>query len=255
MLIFDYAIKVVVATLVVLGLGIVIIELSGVDMAVADEHEIFRYRMHAAAAVVSGYLLVDYLLNRRRARLAALAESTGIPQRPRRSYGAVFFALGLLVAGGAAFWHDHMTHDIPNPVAVTARFAGATCVDRGKRTGPYMAIAYEFPSQSARERPQEMKCFVDKCEGQNVPPQYMDTEHKRFFYASVEECRAALPSVLAAKAPATVWTGDKGTHETVRARFTPERDTPPYFLLWIPLLVALVVFVAGLVKMFRPRGD
>lgn len=255
MSIFDYAIKVVVVSLVVLGLGIVIVELSGVDMAVADEHEIFRYRLHAAAAVVAGYLLVDYLLNRRRARLTALAESTGIAQPPRRSYAAAFFALGLLAAGGAAFWHDHITHDIPNAVAVPARFTGATCIERGKRTGPYMSIAYEYPSRSTHARPQEMKCFVDKCEGQDTPKQTMDTEHKRVFYASVEECRAALPSVLAARAPATVWTGDKGPQEAVRARFTRERDTPPYFLLWIPLLVVLVVLVAGLVRMVRPRRD
>ena len=43
--------------------------------------------------------------------------------------------------------------------------------------------------------------------------------------------------------PTTVWTGDKDPNASVRARFTPERDKPPYFLLWFPATVAAVVLL------------
>ena len=74
--IFDYAIKVVKVSFVVLGAMLVIIALSGVDMANADEHEVFRYRMYAAPVVIVGYLLIDYLIGRRRALRAADAATT-----------------------------------------------------------------------------------------------------------------------------------------------------------------------------------
>ena len=253
--IFDYAIKVVVVALVVLGLMTLAIVLSGVDMASADEHEIFQYRMVAAPVIIVGYLLLDYLWNRHRMRLAAVARSMD-EDPPRRGYGAVLVSLVLVLAGGAAFWHDHITHEIPNAVPVAAKFVSAACVDRAKRSGPHMSIGYEFPSRSTRVRPSMAECFVDKCESQTPPAQTMDTEHKRVFYSSLQECEAALPAVLASRAPATIWTGDKDPNAAVRARFTPERDPPPYFLLWVPaaVFVALLLFSIAQ-RTRRPQGD
>ena len=276
--IFDYAIKVVKVSVVVLGIGIVIMALSGVDMANADEHEVFRYRMYAAPVVIVGYLLIDYLIGRRRALRAAdaatridaarardqfvlsidpaadrrSAEAAAARQankaRPKRGYAVELMALAFAAAGGAAFWHDHMNNEIPNPVAVPAKFVSAKCVDRSSRriggsVSPHMLIGYEFPSQSTSVRVSGMTCLLDNCEPEKKPTQYMDTESKQVFYTSLSECTAALPAVLASKAPTTVWTGDKDPNASVRARFTPERDKPPYFLLWFPATVAAVVLL------------
>ncbi len=253
--IFDYAVKVVKVSLVVLGASIVVTALSGVDIATANEHEVFQYRFHAAAVLIVGYLLVDWLLGRRRARRAADAASTAstaaadLQVRPKRGFAAEFMALAFVAGGAAAFWHDHITHDIPKLVAVVGKFVSATCVDRAYRRiggsiSPHMSIAYEYPSQSSRPRDSGMKCFVDNCGFEKAPAPPMDTEAKQVFYASLAQCQAALPNVLELKPPATVWTGDKGPNAAVRARFTPERDTPPYFLLWLPGGVAAVVLLA-----------
>lgn len=256
----DYLIKVAVVSLVVLGGMMVAIALSGVeDMGALDEHAVFRYRMVAALALIVGYLLVDYLLGRRRATAAVATGQAGeqSPARPQRGYTVEFMALAFVAAGGAAFWHDHLTHEIPKPVAVVGTFTGATCVDRSRKgVGPHMAIGYTFPSQSTRVRVPETQCLLSDCGPAQKPPQAMDTEYQKVFYASLQECRAALPAVLAAKAPTTVWTGDKDPNASVRARFTPEREPPPYFLLWFPAAVAAVVLlVSGLVRARRARGD
>jgi hypothetical protein len=119
-----------------------------------------------------------------------------------------------------------------------------------------MSIGYEFPSQSTTMRAPQMKCLLDNCEPEKKPPQYMDTANNNVFYASLQQCVAALPAVLASKAPATVWTGDKDPNASVRARFTPERDTPPYFLLWLPAAVAAVVLlISAFVRMRSARLD
>ncbi len=273
---FDYAIKVAKVGIVVLGIEIIIIALSGVDMARLDEHEIFQYRMVAAPALIVVFLLVDYLFGRRRARQTAetpvalhatvvagdefvlsidpdahrndttvAATSRNNLERTRRGFAAEFIALALVAAGGAAFWHDNMTHDFPNPVAVTGKFVSAACFERPGRSivvvGPYMAIGYEFPSQSTQPRPTQVTCLLEKCEPQQVPGQMLDIEYNKVPYLTMQACRAALPAILAAAAPTTVWTGDKDPNATVRARFTPERHAPPYFLLWIPLLIAAVI--------------
>jgi len=284
--VFDYAIKVVKVSVVVLGLMIVAIALSGVDMARLDEHEIFQYRMVAAPAIILGYLLIDYLLARRRAgRAAEAAARSGAANarnkfvssaelaadrraaqaaaaaneasqvRPKRSYAVEFMALAFVAAGGVAFWHDHMSNEIPDAVAVPAKFVSAKCVDRSGKTvvvGPHMSIGYEFVSRSTRVRESGVTCLLDNCEAEKKPPEYTDTEYKRVFYASLSQCQAALPAVLAAKEPTTVWTGDKDPNASVRARFTPERDQPPYFLLWFPSAVAAVVLLISAVA--RRRG-
>ncbi len=283
--VFDYAIKVVKVSVVVLGLMIVAIALSGVDMARLDEHEIFQYRMVAAPAIIIGYLLVDYLLARRRAdraaeaaarivaadarnklvssvdpdagrraAQAAAAANEASQARPKRGYAAELMALAFVAAGAAAFWHDHTSNAIPNAVAVPAKFVSAKCVDRSGRTvvvGPHMSIGYEFVSRSTSVRDSGVTCLVDNCGAETKPPQYTDTEYKRVFYPSLSQCQAALPAVLAAKAPTTVWTGDKDPNASVRARFTPERDQPPYFLLWFPSAVAAVVLLISAVARRR----
>lgn len=281
--VFDYVIKVVKVSVVVLGVMLVIVALSGVDMAHMDEHEVFRYRMYAAPALIVGVLLIDYLLARRRASRAADAaariaatnargefalsidpdadrraaeEATAMAAhnaRPKRGYAVEFMALAFVAGGAAAFWHDQTTHEIPNAVAVPANFVGAKCVDQttrriGGSVSPHMLIGYEFVSLSTSMRDSGMKCFLDSCESEKKPRQYMDTEYKRVFYASLSACEAALPAVLAAKAPVTVWTGDKDPNAAVRARFTAERDTPPYFLLWFP---AVVLAISGFVRTRR----
>ncbi len=71
------------------------------------------------------------------------------------------------------------------------------------------------------------------------------------FHSSLAECQAALPQVLALQAPTTVWTGDKDPNAAVRARFTPQRDPPLYFLLWVPLLVAATVLLVSGVQRLR----
>ena len=289
--IFDFAIKVVTVSLVVLGIGIVIIALSGVDIARADEHEVFRYRMYAAPVVIVGYLLIDYLLGRRR-QIAATdavtrskavtaqdqfvlsidpaadrrsAEAAAARQankaRPKRGYAVELMALAFVAAGGAAFWHDHMNNEIANPVAVPAKFVSAKCVDRtirriGGSVSPHMLIGYEFPSQSTGVRVSGMTCLLDNCEPEKKPAQYMDTASKQVFYTSLSECSAALPAVFASKAATTVWTGDKDPYASVRARFTPERDSPPYFLLWFPSVVAaIVLLISGFVRTRRTRAN
>ena len=289
--IFDFAIKVVKVSLVVLGIGIVIIALSGVDMARADEHEVFRYRMYAAPVVIVGYLLIDYLLGRRRqiAATDAVTRSKAVTAqdqfvlsidpaadrrsaeaaaareankaRPKRGYAVELMALAFVAAGGAAFWHDHMNNEIANPVAVPAKFVSAKCVDRtirriGGSVSPHMLIGYEFPSQSTSVRVSGMTCLLDNCEPEKKPAQYMDTASKQVFYTSLSECSAALPAVLASIAPTTVWTGDKDPYASVRARFTPERDSPPYFLLWFPSVVAaIVLLISGFVRTRRTRAN
>lgn len=289
--IFDFAIKVVKVSLVVLGIGIVIIALSGVDMARADEHEVFRYRMYAAPVVIVGYLLIDYLLGRRRqiAATDAVTRSKAVTAqdqfvlsidpaadrrsaeaaaareankaRPKRGYAVELMALAFVAAGGAAFWHDHMNNEIANPVAVPAKFVSAKCVDRtirriGGSVSPHMLIGYEFPSQSTSVRVSGMTCLLDNCEPEKKPAQYMDTASKQVFYTSLSECSAALPAVLASIAPTTVWTGDKDPYASVRARFTPERDSPPYFLLWLPSVVAaIVLLISGFVRTRRTRAN
>ena len=289
--IFDFAIKVVKVSLVVLGIGIVIIALSGVDMARADEHEVFRYRMYAAPVVIVGYLLIDYLLGRRRqiAATDAVTRSKAVTAqdqfvlsidpaadrrsaeaaaareankaRPKRGYAVELMALAFVAAGGAAFWHDHMNNEIANPVAVPAKFVSAKCVDRtirriGGSVSPHMLIGYEFPSQSTSVRVSGMTCLLDNCEPEKKPAQYMDTASKQVFYTSLSECSAALPAVLASIAPTTVWTGDKDPYASVRARFTPERDSPPYFLLWLPSVVAaIVLLISGFVRTRRAREN
>ena len=287
--VFDYAIKVVKVSLVVLGIMIVAIALSGVDMAHMDEHEVFRYRMYAAPALIVGYLLIDYLLARRRASRAADAaarSAAASPRgefalsvdpdadrraaeaatalaahnaRPKRGYAVEFMALAFVAAGGASFWHDHMSNEIPNAVAIPANFVDAKCFDRsssriGGSVSPHMSIGYEFPSQSTSVRTSGMTCLLENCEPEKKPPQYMDTEYKKVFYASVSECNAALPAVVEAKAPTTVWTGDKDPNASVRARFTAEREKPPYFLLWWPSVVAAVMLlISGFARTRRAR--
>ena len=283
---FDYAIKVVKVTVVVLGITIAIIALSGVDMARLDEHEVFRYRMIAVPAVIVAYLLVDLLVDRRRADRArraerlAEAQANGMgaqsgedqfvlsvdPERDRRAaalvaaqpatrtqnrrgFAAEFLALAIIAAGAGAFWHDDMTHDLPNPVAVTGKFVSAKCFDRSLRSiatsGPYMSIAYEFPSRSTHPRTAQITCLLEKCEPEMPTSPPLDTEYNRVSYPTLQDCRAALPTVLTSKAPATVWVGDKDPNAAVRARFTPERHAPPYFLLWIPGLIAAVTLLAS----------
>lgn len=249
--IFAFAIKVAMVTLVVLGGMLVAVALSGVDLAALDEHEIFRYRMIAAPVLIVGYLLIDHWLARRAAAAAAGAQ----PQsRPHQGYTAELIALALVAGGGALFWHDHVTHDIPDAVAVTGSFVGATCVDRRRNTGPHMAIGYEFASRSTQLRAPSTQCLLADCGPAKVAHQPMDTEFKKVFYASVAECRAALPAVLAAKASTTVWTGDKDPQAAVRARFTPQRDTPPYFLLWLPATIAATIVVVSVVRRKRTGG-
>ena len=258
-------------------------------MARADEHEVFRYRMYAAPVVIAGYLLIDYLIGHRRelraadaatridaakardqfvlsidpaadrrsAEAAAAREASMV--RPKRGYAVELMALAFVGAGFAAFWHDHMNNEIPNAVAVPATFISAKCVDRtvrriGGSVSPHMLIGYEFPSQSTSVRVSGMKCLSANCEPESKPPQYMDAEYRTVFYASLSDCQVALPAVVASKAPTTVWTGDKDPHASVRARFTPERDKPPYFLLWFPAVVAAVVLlISGLVRKRRAR--
>ena len=287
----DYAVKVVKVSVVVLGLMLLAVALSGVDMARLDEHEIFRYRMVAAPALIIGYLLIDHLLARRRTeRTAAQAEAEarrGAAQtrtefvlsidpeadrraaqaaaqanqrsqaRPQRGYTVELMALAFVAAGGAAFWHDHLSNEIPNAVAVPATFVSAKCVERSGRSvvvGPHMSIGYEFVSLSTSVRESGMTCLLENCEAEKKPPQPMDTEYNKVFYASLSQCQAALPAVLAAKAPTTVWTGDKDPNASVRARFTPERDKPPYFLLWFPSAVAAVVLLVSAAARWRSRG-
>lgn len=256
--VFDFAVKAVKVSLVVLGASIVVTALSGVDMAAADAHEFFQYRMHAAVVLIVGYLLVDYLLARRRARRAAdaaAAGTAGLLTRPKRGYAAELMALVFVAGGAAAFWHDHITHDIPNPVAVVGKFVSATCVDRtprrriGAGVSPHMSLAYEFPSQSTHPRISEITCLPGPCEQEKAPPPRLDTEHKKVFYASLAECQSALPNALELKSPTTVWTGDKDPNAAIRARFTPERDAPPYFLLWLPgVVAALLLLVSGFLR-------
>ncbi|MBK9443764.1 MAG: hypothetical protein IPN53_21735 [Comamonadaceae bacterium] len=242
--------------LVVMGGGAVVMALSGVEMVDADQHAIFQYRMPVAAALIAGYLLVDYLLARRRARSAVGAASVTMTSQvqPKRGFAAELMALVFVAGGAAAFWHEHITHDIPNPVAVVGKFVSAACVDRtykriGPSIGPHMSIGYEFVSRSTSVRTSGMKCLLDNCEAEKKPPEYMDTEYKRVFYASLSLCQAALANVLELKAPTTLWTGDKDPNSAVRARFTSERDPPSYFLLWVPLLVAaLVLLVSGFLR-------
>ena len=223
--VFDYAIKVVKVSLAVLGIMIISIALSGVDMARLDEHEVFRYRMHAAPVLITSYLLIDYRISRLRAtRVAAAEKGNGAANarddfvlsvdpdadrraaetaagnavskaRPKQGYAVELMALAFVTAGGAAFWHDHISNEIPDPVPVAAKFVSAKCVDRsssriGGSVGPHMSIGYEFPSQSTSVRASETKCLLDNCEPANKPPQHMDTKYKRVFYASVLECRA-----------------------------------------------------------------
>ncbi len=284
--IIDYAVKVVVVTLVVMGLMILIVELSGVGMAGANEHKILRYRMVAAPVLIIGYLLIDLLLARRRTSraaetlardeaaqrpnafslsidseadrraAAAVAARDAKPVQARRGYAIEFMALVFVAGGGVAFWQDRIDHDIPNAKAVPATFVSAQCVAQttrriGGTVGPHMSILYEYLSQSTRPRDSGMKCLLENCEPETKPRQYTDTEQQRVFYASLALCQAALPAVLAAKAPTTVWTGDKDTNASIRARFTPEREKPPYFLLWFPGAVAAVIL---LISGFARRG-
>ena len=290
--IFDFAIKVVWVSVVVMGVIAVAIALSGVDLGRLDEHEVFKYRMVVAPAIVVAYLLVDFMLARRRGRRAtdavkarspivsaenrfalsidptadrrapdALAARSVKAIQPTSGYAAELMALAFVAAGGAAFWHDHMNNEIANPVAVPAKFVSAKCVDRtirriGGSVSPHMLIGYEFPSQSTSVRVSGMTCLLDNCEPEKKPTQYMDTESKQVFYTSLSECRAALPAVLASIAPTTVWTGDKDPYASVRARFTPERDSPPYFLLWFPSVVAaIVLLISGFVRTRRARAN
>ena len=245
----DFAITVAKVSIVVIGLMLLAITLSGADMARLDEHEVFRYRMVAAPAIIIGYLLIDYLLARRRADRSGAAANDADQARPNRSWTVEFMALAFVAAGGAAFWHDLRSNEIPNAVATPATFVSAQCVERSGRkivVGPHMSIGYEFVSRSTSVRESGVKCLLDNCEPEKRPSQYMDTEYNRVFYASLSQCQAALPAVLAARAPTTVWTGDKDPNASVRARFTPERAPPSYFLLWVPLSVsALVLLVFG----------
>ena len=287
-----YVINAAKVTVVVIGLMLVVIALSGADMARLDEHEIFRYRLYAAPALIVGYLLVQNLLVRRRAtrerglakhnaghnardefalsidpaadrhaaQTAAAAQAK--VAQSKRGYGAEFIALAFVAAGGAAFWHDHMTNEIPNPVAVVGKFVSAVCVEPSRRgagvgvvVGPHMSIGYEFPSQSTSARVAQTKCLLENCEPEKAPPTYTDTEYNRVFYATVQECKAALPAVLASRAPVTIWTGDKHPDAAVRARFTPERANPPYFLLWFPSAVAIVVLLISSLRRRRLAPD
>ena len=289
--IFDYAITVAKVSVVVLGIMIFIIALSGVDMGRLDEHELFQYRMYAAPVVIVGYLLLDYLIRRRRAQAATdAAARTGVieaekkfvlsidrdadrraartaatkdanPTPPKTGYAAEFVALVLVAVGAGVLWHDHRNNEIPNAVAVVGEFVSATCVDQPNRgagvgvvVGPHMSIRYQFPSQSTSARVPQMKCFLDNCEPEKAPRQYMDTADNRVFYLTLADCKAALPAVLAAKASVTMWTGDKDPNASIRARFTPKRATPPYLLLWIPLVVAAVVLLtSGFMRVRRAR--
>jgi hypothetical protein len=246
--ILAFAIKAAVATVVVLGAMLAVIAVSGADLAALDEHEVFRYRMLAAPVFIAGYLLVDHWLARLRAGAPAPSQA-----RAPRGYAAEVIAVALVAGGGAVFWHDHMTHDIPNAVAVPATFVSATCVDRSKRTGPHMAIGYEFASRSTRVRTPQTKCLLADCGPAQAPPPPMDTEFKKVFYASLTQCQAALPAVRSAKAPATVWTGDKDPQAAVRARFTPQRENPPYFLLWLPAVIAGTILGVSVVQRTRRR--
>jgi len=247
--VFAYAITVVKVSVVVMGISIVVTALSGVEYVLLDEHEVFRYRMHATVATIVACLFISHLLARRRARRAVDAASTVSPASRPNDYLAIFMALTFVAGGAAAFWHDHINHEIPNPVAVAGKFVSATCVARTTRVrrivsvGPHMSIGYEFPSQSTRPRDSGMQCLLDQCEPEKTPPQQLDIEYRRVFYETLQQCEAALPDVLELKAPATVWTGDKSPNASVRARFTPERDPPPYFLLWIPSVMAAVALL------------
>lgn len=274
---FDYALRVVWITLTVLGVGLLIIALSGVDMAALDEHEVFRYRTQAAVAVIALCLIADHVFRRRRKRLAdaealtadaaargdfvlsvdpdadqrAVETAAAISgarevarDRSRYRFRAALIAAAFMAAGGAAFWHDHITHDIPNAVAVPAAFVEAKCHGRGRiGAGPYMAVGYQFVSRSTTPRSSGMTCLLDKCEPEKAPAPVLDTEYKRVAYATLAACEAALPAVRAARAATTVWTGDKDPNAAVRARFTPEREQPPYFLLWLPAVVGGVVLL------------
>ena len=267
----DIVVKTAVVTLVVFGIIMAVIALSGVDMAQADEHEIFRYRTPAAVAIIVGYLLIDWRLGRRRSHRAAeaaeaaryssaAAASLDAKQaHPKRGYAVEMMALAFVAGGGAAFWHDHITHEIPNPKAVPATFVSAACADRtyrriGGSVAPHMSIIYEFVSLSTSARPQEMTCFTDSCESEKTPKQYKDTVEKKAFFASKPACETDLPAVLAAKSPTTVWTGDVSPNAPVRARFTPEREEPPNFLLWFPGAVAAVMLlISGLARVRSSR--
>ena len=155
-----------------------VIALSGVEMADVNEHPMFRYRMSAVTVAIIGSLLVDCLLARRRARRAADAAPTPSPSPSHpdleRGYAAEFMAFVFIAGGAAALWHDHITHDIPNPVAVVGKFFGARCIDRtyklnGQSIGPHMTMAYEFPSQSTRASMSQTKCLLDSCEPVKAP--------------------------------------------------------------------------------------
>lgn len=260
--VLDFLVKAAWVSLVVMGGGLIVMALSGVEMALADQHEIFRYRLPAAAVLIVGVLLVGSVLKRRRKRGAsdAASPSANTPLPPKRGFAAELMALAFVAGGAAAFWHDHITHDIPRPVAVAGRFVSATCVDRtqpriGASMGPHLSIVYTFPSASTRPRVSEVTCFVDDCGPKQAPSPPMDTANKRVPYGSLPECQAALAGVLASRATTTVWTGDKDLNAAVRARFTPQRDPPPYFLLWVPLLVAaIVLLVSGVQRLQRGRS-
>lgn len=260
--VIGFVVKAAWVSLLVMGGGLIVMALSGVEMALADQHEIFQYRVPAAAVLIVGVLLVDHVLSRRRSRHAADAArpTATTPAPAKQGFAAEVMALAFMLGGAGAFWHDHITHDIPHPVAVAGRFVSASCVDRsrpriGPSIGPHMSIAYEFPSASTRPRVSETTCLLDNCGPSESRPPPMDTEYKRVNHASLADCQAALPGVLASRAPTTVWTGDKDPNAAVRARFTPQRDPPPYFLLWVPLLVAApVLLVSGVQRLRRARS-
>jgi MFS family permease len=67
-------------------------------------------------------------------------------------YGPFWVSLLLVAGGGAAFWHDHITHEIPNAVPVAAKFVSAACVDRAKRSSPHSTsiTATSFATRPAR---------------------------------------------------------------------------------------------------------
>ena len=165
------------------------------------------------------------MLARRRAgqdRVDATAAGQA-PAAAAPTYAAELLALGLVAAGAAAFWHDHMTHEIPNPVAVPGEFVAARCLEREStrsRTGPgpHMAITYRYPSQSTQARPSQIRCLTTDCPPPEPAPQVMDTETSRVPYASLQACTVALPAVLAERPPAMVWTGDKDPDAAIRAR-------------------------------------
>jgi len=248
---FDYLIRLVKVTLVVLAAVIAIIVVAGVDMAQLDEHPLLRFRFHAAAAAIVVWMLADWVYARYRRLLAEQHALDGTVAPPRGGGAAMALSLALLAGGTVAFWHDHHSNEIVDAVAVPAAFVDARCIERSRRSGPYMAIGYQFVSRSTRPLPAQTTCLLANCEPAAAAAPVLDTEYQRVPYASVEACREALPAVLAAKAPATVWTGDVDRNAAVRARFTPERGERPYFLLWIPALVAAVVLLASL---WRRRG-